>query len=144
MLVQGVASDELALGFMPFAYYEENKAALKLVPVDDGKADNGDGPIAPSVETDAGRHLSAAVAAAVHLRVDEGADRPEVQQFVDFYLAKGARRWSEEVGYVPLGDARLPAGRRALHKARTHRLGVRHGGSQVGVTIEQLLARETR
>ena len=38
MLVQGVGSDELALGFLPFAYYEQNKDKLKLVPVDDGKA----------------------------------------------------------------------------------------------------------
>ena len=48
VLVQGVASDELALGFFPFAYYEENKERLKLVPVDDGKADNGAGPSRPA------------------------------------------------------------------------------------------------
>ena len=47
VLVQGIASDELALGFFGFAYYEENKSKLKLVPVDDGKAENGAGPIAP-------------------------------------------------------------------------------------------------
>ena len=54
VLVQGIASDELALGFIPFAYYEENQDKLKLVPVDDGKADNGDGPILPSAETRSG------------------------------------------------------------------------------------------
>ena len=41
VIVQGVASDELALGFLPLAYVEQNKARLKLVPVDDGKTDNG-------------------------------------------------------------------------------------------------------
>ena len=51
VLVQGIANDELALGFLPFAYFEENAAKLKLVPVDDGKAENGNGPIAPSPET---------------------------------------------------------------------------------------------
>ena len=51
MLVQGVASDELALGFIPLAYVEQNKAAMKIVPVDDGKNDNGDGPIVPTAET---------------------------------------------------------------------------------------------
>ena len=55
-----------------FAYYEENKDKLKLVPVDDGKADNGDGPIAPSRRDGSQRHLSAAVAPALHLRRDEG------------------------------------------------------------------------
>src|SRR6187200_2038555 len=38
VLVQGVSSDELALGFLPFAYVEQNQGKLKLVPVDDGKA----------------------------------------------------------------------------------------------------------
>ena len=71
MLVQGIASDELALGFMPYAYYAENKAALKLVPVDDGKADNGDGPIASQRRDGQGRHLPAAVAPGVHLRLDQ-------------------------------------------------------------------------
>ena len=47
VLVQGVGSDELALGFCRFAYVEQNKDKLKLVPVDDGKADNGSGPTAP-------------------------------------------------------------------------------------------------
>ena len=44
VLVQGVGSDELALGFIPFAYVEQNQDKLKLVPVDDGKADNGSRP----------------------------------------------------------------------------------------------------
>ena len=48
VLVQGIGNDELALGFLPFAYFEENAAKLKLVPVDDGQADNGGGPIAKS------------------------------------------------------------------------------------------------
>ena len=36
--------------FVPFAYYEGNKDKLKLVPVDDGKADNGDGAISSFVK----------------------------------------------------------------------------------------------
>ena len=51
VIVQGVASDELALGFLPLAYVEENRERLKVAPVDDGKGDNGAGPIAPSAET---------------------------------------------------------------------------------------------
>src|SRR6185503_19596422 len=51
VLVQGISNDEGALGFVPFAYYEGNKGKLKLVPVDDGKKENGDGAILPSAET---------------------------------------------------------------------------------------------
>ena len=72
VLVQGISNDELALGFLPFAYYEENASRLKLVPVDDEKADNGAGPIAAGARHDQDRHLPAAVAAGLHLRVKEG------------------------------------------------------------------------
>ena len=44
-LVQAVSNDLHGLGFFGLAYYEENKEMLKLVPIDDGKAENGDGPI---------------------------------------------------------------------------------------------------
>jgi phosphate transport system substrate-binding protein len=48
VLVQNISTDELALGFLPLAYVEQNRSKLKLVPVDDGKPDNGTGPILPS------------------------------------------------------------------------------------------------
>src|SRR5687767_9240883 len=51
VIVQGISSDETALGFLPLAYVEQNRSALKLVPVEDGKKENGDGPITPSAGT---------------------------------------------------------------------------------------------
>ena len=72
VLVQGVSSDELALGFLPFAYVEQNQGKLKLVPVDDGKADNGSGPDLPVRRDRSQRHVSAAVASALHLRRAQG------------------------------------------------------------------------
>jgi phosphate transport system substrate-binding protein len=46
VLVQGVASDRLALGFFGYAYYVENQGKLKIVPIDDEKDENGKGPVA--------------------------------------------------------------------------------------------------
>src|SRR5688572_21249990 len=51
VLVQGVGGDELALAFLPLAYVEQNRSLLKLLPVDDGKPENGDGPMTPSAQT---------------------------------------------------------------------------------------------
>ena len=51
VLVQGVAGDKYALGYFGYAYYKENTDKLKVVPIDDGKDDNGKGPILPSVQT---------------------------------------------------------------------------------------------
>ncbi len=142
VLVQGISGDELALGFMPYAYYAENKQALKLVPVDDGKADNGAGPILPSVETVKGgtyQPLSRPIFIYVSIKA---LDRPEVASFVEFYLAQGGAL-AEEVGYVPLGDRGYQLVT-AHYKARTPGSVFEHAGSQVGLSIEQLLARESK
>ena len=51
VLVQGIATDQNAIGYFGIAYYENNKGKLKLVPIDDGYNDNGRGPILPSEKT---------------------------------------------------------------------------------------------
>ncbi len=142
VLVQGVASDELAIGFMPYAYYIENKAALKLVAVDDSKPDNGAGPILPSVETvKVGTYQPLSRPVFIYASVN-ALERPEVARFVDYYLTHGGAL-AEEVGYVPLGE-RGYALVQAHFKARAIGSVFEHAGSQVGLTIDQLLQRETK
>jgi phosphate transport system substrate-binding protein len=101
VLVQGIGNDELALGFLPFAYFEENSAKLKLVPVDDGK---GAGPITPTPETiEKGTYRPLSRPVFIYVS-KKAAARPEVQRFVEFYL-KNAETLVREVNYVSLGAA---------------------------------------
>jgi len=139
VLVQGIANDELALGFFGFAYYEENTDKLKLLPVNDGKAENGDGPIAPSAETIRnGTYQPLARPLFVYVAL-KSLDRPEVLDFVKFYLDQG-RELVREVGYVALPDRAYPL---ALQRVETRRTGTMFaGGSHVGVTIDTLLEQE--
>jgi phosphate transport system substrate-binding protein len=107
VLVQGVAGDELALGFMGLAYYVENQDKLKLLGVDDEDPTNGVGPILPSFESVRGgsyRPLSRPMFIYVHVPALEA--RPEVKAFVDFYLANTVEL-TREVGFVALADAEL-------------------------------------
>jgi len=140
VLVQGISSDELALGFLPFAYYAENQQRLKLVPVDNKKAEDGDGPIAPSLETiRTGKYQPLARPLFIYVS-DKALARPEIQRFMDFYIAN-AGKLAEEVGYVELGGE----GYRLVgehFKARRPGTIFGEGGSQVGLTIEQMLAKE--
>jgi phosphate transport system substrate-binding protein len=140
VLVQGIAGDELALGFLPFAYFNENKERLRLVPVDNKKAEDGEGPTAPSFDAiRTGRYQP--LSRPLFIYVSEKAlTRSEVQQFVDFYIAN-VGKLAEEVGYVGLGDEgyRLVA---EHFKARRPGTVFGEGGAQVGVTIEQLLSKE--
>ena len=139
VLVQGISNDELALGFLPFAYYEENTSRLKLVPVDDDKAENGAGPIAPSPETiKTGTYQPLSRPVFIYVS-KKAADRPEVQRFVEYYL-KNAETLVREVNYVGLGPE--------IYGMVTDRFTKRHTGSvfsgqnTVGVTIDQLLSKE--
>jgi phosphate transport system substrate-binding protein len=135
VLVQGVAGDELALGFLPFAYYNENQQRLKLVPLDGGK-----GPVAPSFETIRNGTYQPLSRPLFIYVAEKSLARPEVEEFVNFYIGNvGAL--AEEVGYVQLGDEgyRLVA---AHFKKRQPGSLFGDGGSQVGLTIEQLLAKE--
>lgn len=140
VLVQGISSDELALGFLPFAYYAENQQRLKLVAVDNKKADDGNGPVAPSLDTiRSGTYQPLARPLFIYV-TEKALARPEIQRFMDFYIAN-AGSLSEEVGYVQLGGE----GYRLVgehFKARRPGTLFGEGGSQVGMTIEQLLAKE--
>jgi phosphate transport system substrate-binding protein len=142
VLVQGVSGDELALGFIPFAYFGENQSRLKLIPVDNKKPGDGDGPTLPSLESiRTGTYQP--LARPLFLYVSEKSlARPEVQKFVDFYLANVATL-AEEVGYVQLGAKgyELVA---AHFKARRAGTVFGEGGAEVGMTIEQLLSKEQR
>ncbi|MDO6389297.1 PstS family phosphate ABC transporter substrate-binding protein [Pontibacter sp. BT731] len=98
VLVQGVSTDPLALGFFGYAYYEENKQKLKAVPVD-----NGAGPILPSLETVKDGSY-APLSRALFLYVSSKAVvRPEVVDFINFYL-ENAGELAQEVGYIALPD----------------------------------------
>jgi len=98
VIVMGVAGDESALGYVGLAYYETNKDKLKLVAIDD---ETGRGEILPSKETiEKGvyRPLSRPIFIYVS---DKSARKPEVKNFVEFYL-KNAEKLVQEVGYIPL------------------------------------------
>jgi phosphate transport system substrate-binding protein len=101
VLVQGISTDKLALGFFGIAYYQENKEKLKVIPVDDGKDDNGKGAILPSLETVKNKTYQP-LGRPLFIYVNSvAAKRKEVQEFIDFYLTEGGAL-ATEVGYIPM------------------------------------------
>lgn len=136
-LVRGVASDKNGLAFFGFAYYEENKARLKVVPVDGGR---GAGPVIPSLQTIGdGSYFPLSRPLFLYLST-QSLDRPEFKAFVDFYLAKAAEL-TQEVGYIPLPAEAYPLAKARVDTKKTGSL-FQGKGSQVGVSIKELLARE--
>lgn len=140
ILVQGIATDALALGFSGVAYYENNKESLKLVPVDDENAANGKGAVLPSYDN-VTKGLYQPLSRPLFIYVNKkAADRPEVKRFVEFYM-KNALQLTREVGYIALPDKAYDL---ALKRFAGRKTGSVFGGqgSQVGVKIEELLQKK--
>jgi len=116
VLVQGIASDPLALGYFGLAYYEQNKDKLKIVPIDDGDDSNGKGAIVPTMETVAdGTYKPLSRPLFIYVSV-KSAQRNEVRRFVEFYL-ENAPELSKEVGYIPLPEAMYKSSVEKFQKA---------------------------
>ncbi|BER92378.1 PstS family phosphate ABC transporter substrate-binding protein [Atrimonas thermophila] len=140
VLVQGVSRDKYALGYFGFAYYLENQDVLKVVPIDDGVAENGEGPIEPTFET-ISKGLYQPLSRPLFIYVNKAsADREEVRKFVRFYL-ENAKWLVEEIGYVALPDSVYEL---ALKRFEERKTGTVFGsqGAKVGVSIEELLQME--
>jgi phosphate transport system substrate-binding protein len=136
VLVQGVSRDVNAIGYFGLAYYMENKDKLKAVPIVDR---NGKKAVGPSLETVMdGTYQPLARPIFIYVS-DRAMQRPEVNEFVQFYL-KNAPALVKEVGYVPLARQHYDM---ALRNFTTKKLGTGFGGkSEVGVKIDELLARK--
>ncbi|MDF3009497.1 MAG: pstS [Burkholderiales bacterium] len=136
VLVQGVSRDVHAIGYFGLAYYVENKDKLKAAPIVNKGATEA---IVPSLETVMnGTYQPLARPIFIYVS-DKGMRRPEVREFVQFYL-RNASKLVKEVGYVPLAAKHYEM---ALKNFTEQKLGTVFGGkSEVGVKVEELLARK--
>lgn len=138
VLVQGVATDPLALGFFGYAYYGENSDRLKLIAVDDGDEENGTEPIFASPQTVSnGTYQPLSRPIFIYVRKD-AAQRVDVQEFISFYLSN-AIDLVTEVGYIALSER---AYNLAIQRFNNGVVGsvFAGSGSRVGVTAEELLS----
>jgi len=135
-LVQGIANDKQALGYIPYAYFEPNKKRLKAVGVDGGQ-----GPILPSretVENGSYQPLSRPIFIYVNAK---SAGKSEVKRFVEFYFTH-APTLVLQVKYVPLPKHAYDL---AVAHFKNGKLGTAYqGSSTIGLGIEDLLRRERK
>lgn len=103
VLVQGVAGSQYALGYFGFSYYEENQDTLKAVAID-----GGSGAVVPSLESISdGSYSPLGRTLFIYVNAGDLASRPEVAEFVRFYIAT-SDEIAPSVGYIPLsGEAEL-------------------------------------
>jgi phosphate transport system substrate-binding protein len=133
VIVQGVASNPGGLGYFGLAYFEENRARLHAVAID-----NGNGPVQPSVANVVNGSY-APLSRPIFIYVNAAAlRRPQVAQFVQYYI-QNAAAVSQRVGYVSLPASAYAA---YLQRVQRRQVGTAFGGRQaIGLTIDQLIAR---
>jgi phosphate transport system substrate-binding protein len=138
VLVQGVQHNKNALGYFGLAYYLSHKDAVRAVPIQADAAAAAVEPSAATVRDATYQPLSRPLFIYVN---EAAAQRPEVRQFVEFYLTEGPAL-AGQVGFVPLPD---DAAQLALEHFRAGRVGTVFGGvPEVGITIQELLEREAK
>ncbi len=138
VLVQGVARDVGGLGYFGFAYFVENKDKLGAVSV---ATETGKPAVAPSLDSVInGSYQPLARPIFIYVNA-KAADRPDVKEFVEYYMKHG-ENLAKEVKYVP-----LPAKAYAYnldHFAKRAK-GTKFGGeNKVGMTIEELMKIEAK
>lgn len=118
ILVQGVATDESALGFFGVAYYEQNAKKLKAISIDDENDANGKGAVTPTSENVLnGTYQPLARPLFIYVRKDSLA-RPEMASFIDFLL-KGEEETTRRVGYIPLSKELQQVARSRFESQKT-------------------------
>lgn len=134
--VMYVSRDKGALGYFGMAYYEENTDQLRAVPVVPPGASKGVLPSASAVNDGSYQPLSRPLFIYVK---EKSLQRPEVREFVDFYLSDGSAL-AAEVGYVELPEKAYELARKNLDEGKVGSGFA--GATEIGLTVEELLVRE--
>ncbi len=138
VLVQGVSRDVNAIGYFGYAYYAENTGKLKAVPIVEKAGKPGVLPSEATVINGTYQPLSRPIFVYVKAK---SLEKPEVKEFIDFYMKNGAKL-TKEVKYVPLPAAAYTGN---LDHVARKKLGTVFGGkNEVGITIEELMKREAK
>jgi len=138
VLVQGVAQDVNAIGYFGYAYYAENQQRLKAVPIIEKAGKPAVAPSEASVLDGSYQPLSRPIFIYVNLK---SLAKPEVREFAEYYM-KTSAKIAKEVKYVPLPDKAYTIG--LEHIAKGKKGTVFGGKNEVGVRIDELLAREAK
>ena len=138
VLVQGVARDVNAIGYFGYAYYAENTGKLKALPIVNPKTGKAIEPSAANVENGTYQPLSRPIFIYVKAK---SLEKPEVREFVEFYMKHGAQL-TKEVKYVPLPAAAYTGN--VEHMAKKKFGTVFGGKNEIGITIDEVMKREAK
>jgi phosphate transport system substrate-binding protein len=110
-IVTGISGTEGALGYVGYAFAEENKDKLQVL-----KVDGGEGCVEPTIETIASGDYAPLSRPLFMYPSVEDAKKPEVKGFISFILENN-QEVNEAAGYIPLTDELQQTAQRNLESA---------------------------
>jgi phosphate transport system substrate-binding protein len=96
-IIEGIAGSDTSLGWVGFAFYEENADVVKALEVD-----GGDGCVAPTAETIASNEYPISRDLFIYVNTARAAENETLAAFVDYYLSDEGIAAVDEAGYVSL------------------------------------------
>jgi phosphate transport system substrate-binding protein len=108
--VTGVEGSPGGMGYAGFSYYTENEGKVKALEVD-----NGEGCVAPSVETAQDGSYAPLSRPLFMYPSDAALEKPEVKAFIEYYL-ENVDSVAESLGFVPLTEEQLGESEAAAEK----------------------------
>ena len=112
IIIEGISGSDSSLGWVGFAFADENSDSVKSLEVD-----GGDGCVAPTPETIASGEYPMARPLFIYVNTDKEATNPAITAFVDYYLSDAGISAVTEADYVALSEDAL-ADTRAAWDAR--------------------------
>ena len=117
VIVQGIQGAEGSLGWVGYAFFEENQDALKAFDVT-GDGSEG-GCVAPTPETIASGEYPLSRPLFIYVNAGMAEQNEALQQFVDFYLSEEGIQAVSDAGYVSLEESALEETRQAWESRTT-------------------------
>jgi phosphate transport system substrate-binding protein len=106
VIIDGIAGFPTSLGFVGFAYAEQNLDRVRVIPID-----GGDGCVEPSTETVADGSYPISRPLFIYPSLTKMADNAAIAPFIDYYLSDEGIANVAEVGYVAIPAEDLEATR---------------------------------
>jgi phosphate transport system substrate-binding protein len=103
VLVQGVSTDKLAMGFFGYAYFNENQDRLKVLPIDDQNDANGKGAITSNATTILDATYQPLSRPLFIYANKKAYERPLGKDFL-LFLIDQSPKLVPETGYVPFDE----------------------------------------
>jgi phosphate transport system substrate-binding protein len=124
VIIEGIGSNPSSLGWVGFAFVEENLNVVKPLQVD-----GGEGCVEPTAETIASGDYPIARTLYIYVNSTKLEDNPALEPFIDYYVNEGITSLvgaeDGQVPYVPLGEEAVTETKRVWEARET---GTRDGG----------------